>query len=326
LNNFFWGVIVFSSGIISTLASWKVRRRSKVIQAGMLAGIFQSIGILFMQNFNFSNPKDYLLFFLNGCVCGIIVSGILPLFEYLFNQITNISLLELSDLNNPLLKQMILNAPGTYHHSLIVGNLSEAASEAIGADALLSRIGAYYHDIGKITKPQYFIENQPLGKVSHEEISPSLSKLIIINHVKEGVELAKKYRLNKRIIDFISQHHGTGLVYYFYIRALENITEEKEKFDDEAFRYPGPKPKTKEVAIVLLADSVEAASRTMREPTPAKITELVHRIINNKFIDGQLDECDLTLKDLEKIAKVFIRILISMYHARITYPERCITS
>jgi len=325
INNLYWGIIFFISGIFSTLVSWKARRRFKLIQAGIIAGLTQAISLFFLENFKITDPFIYLWFFLNGCICGIVVSGILPIFEYLFERITNISLLELSDFNNPLLREMIMNAPGTYHHSLIVGNLAEAASESIGADALLSRIGAYYHDIGKIKKPMYFIENQLPAKTYYEELSPSLSKLIIINHVKEGVELAKKYRLNKQIIDFISQHHGTSLVYYFYLKALENI-EREDKFDDETFRYPGPKPKTKETAIVLLADSVEAASRTMRDPTPAKITDLVHRIINNKFIDGQLDECELTLKDLEKIAEVFIKILISMYHARITYPEKKLSS
>ncbi|MCM8792153.1 MAG: HDIG domain-containing protein [Candidatus Omnitrophica bacterium] len=318
-DNFFWGVVLFNSAIFSSLMSWKVRRRFQVIRAGMVAGLVQVVSILFLKKFVMGDPLIYIWFFLNGCVCGIVISGVLPLFEYLFDRITNITLLELSDFDNPLLREMILKAPGTYHHSLIVGNLAEAASEAIGADALLSRIGAYYHDIGKINKPMYFIENQTLGKNSYDNLSPSLSKLIIINHVKEGAALARRYKLNEKIIDFILQHHGTSLVYYFYLKALQDMKD--ERIDDD-FRYPGPKPKTKETAVVLLADSVEAASRTMRQPTPTKIAELVHRIINNKFIDGQLDECELTLKDLEKIAGVFIKILTSMYHARITYPKK----
>jgi len=316
-----WAVLMLNSTIISSLMVWRVRRRSKLIHTGFVAGLVQVLACLFMNNFQIKNLSLYLGMFINGGACGILISGILPFFEYLFGRITNISLLELSDINNPLLKEMILKAPGTYHHSLIVGNLSEAACEAIGADALLSRIGAYYHDIGKINKPQYFIENQVDSNVLHQELSPSMSKLVIINHVREGIELAKKHRLNPRIIDFIEQHHGTSLVYYFYLRALENMAQDSD-VDEEGFRYPGPKPKTKETAVVLLADSVEAAARTIKEHTPAKITELVHRIINNKFIDGQLDECDLTLKDLEKIAKVFVKILTSMYHARINYPEK----
>ena len=319
INNFYWGIILFTTGIFSSLISWKPRRRFKIIQAGIFSGLIQCIELFFMHNFMIK--EDFLIYpwlFLNGFVSGIVVSGVLPIFEYLFERITNISLLELSDFNSPLLKEMILKAPGTYHHSLIVGNLSEAASEAIGADSLLSRIGAYYHDIGKIIRPQYFIENQLSNQAFHEKLSPALSKLIIVNHVKEGIRLAKRYKLNKKIIDFIAQHHGTSLVYYFYLKALE---DNKEDVDDKLFRYPGPKPKTKETAIVLLADSVEAASRVLRDPNPNKIAELVRRVVNSKFIDGQLDECPLTLRDLEKITEVFIRILTSMYHVRVAYPQ-----
>lgn len=213
-----------------------------------------------------------------------------------------------------------MEAPGTYHHSLIVGNISELACEAVGANTLLARVGAYYHDIGKLEKPEYFSENQAIKVSKHESLPANMSKLIIINHVKEGFELAKAHRLNPRIIDFIQQHHGTGLVYYFYRRALEALEEDQE-VKEEGFRYPGPKPNTKETAIVLLADSVEAATRAMKEPNVPKIEEIVHKIINNKFIDGQLDECDLTLKDLEKISNVFIRILTGIYHTRINYPD-----
>ncbi len=324
-NDLYLGILSLSSSIISSLLVLGGRRRSQIIRSGMLIGLFQALALLFLQNFKILEPKTYLLIFLNGFICAVAVVGILPIFEYLFKTITNISLLELSDLTHPLLKAMILKAAGTYHHSLIVGNLSEAACEAVGANALLARIGAYYHDIGKIEKAEYFSENQFPHLTKHDALSPSMSKMVIINHVKEGEDLAKRHRLNPQIIDFILQHHGTSLVYYFYRRALENF-EETPEIEEEGFRYPGPKPNKKETAIVLLADSVEAASRTLKEPTPAKIEELVHKIINNKFIDGQLDECDLTLRDLEKIAKIFIRILVSIYHARITYPESSASS
>jgi putative nucleotidyltransferase with HDIG domain len=224
----------------------------------------------------------------------------------------------LADFNNPLLQRMIMEAPGTYHHSLIVGNLSESASNAIGANALLARIGAYYHDIGKLNKPDYFSENQ-MNDSKHDELTPTMSKMVIINHVKDGVELAKKYRFNPRLIDFIESHHGNSLVYYFYRRALENVEDEQVK--EEGFRYSGPRPNTKETAIVMLADTVEAAVRSLKEHTPTKIAEATHKVINNKFIDGQLDECELTLKDLEIIAGIFIRILSGIYHSRVTYPE-----
>jgi len=228
--------------------------------------------------------------------------------------------LELADFHHPLLERLIQEAPGTFHHSLIVGNLSESAAKTIGANSLLTRVGAYYHDIGKLLKPEYFSENQNKGNSRHDNLSPQISKLVIIKHVKGGLQLAKEYRINPAVIDFIAQHHGTSLVYYFYLRALENQQENAE-VEEEGYRYPGPKPKSKETAIVLLADSVEAAVRSVKEPSAKDIEEIVHKVINNKFIDGQLDECDLKLKDLEKIAAVFTKLLCGIYHNRATYPE-----
>jgi putative nucleotidyltransferase with HDIG domain len=191
----------------------------------------------------------------------------------------------------------------------------------MGAHALLARVGAYYHDIGKLSKPDYFSENQAHNENIHDELSPTMSKLVIMNHVKEGLDLAKKYKLSPRIMDFIQQHHGNSLVFYFYLRALQGM-EDKDDVKEEGFRYPGPKPSSKETAIVLLADSAEAATRTLKDPTPSNVEDLVHKVINNKFIDGQLDACELTLKDLEKISAVFIHILGAIYHSRITYPEQ----
>jgi len=291
-----------------------------IIRAGLLVGIIQVLSLLILRRFWINIPNQYIVILFNGIVSSVIVLGVLPVFEYLFRTVTSVSLLELADFNQPLLQRMIMEAPGTYHHSLIVGNLSEAACREVGVNALLARIGAYYHDIGKLEKADYFSENQSIAASRHDDLSPTMSKLVIMNHVKGGVELAKRYKLNPRIIDFIRQHHGDSLVYYFYRRALEEI-EEDQQIKEEGFRYPGPKPDTKETAIVLLADSVEAATRALKEPTPAKIEELVHKVINNKFIDGQLDECDLTLKDLERISAVFIRILGGTCHSRVVYPE-----
>lgn len=319
-NPFVLVLLFLISAILSSILVLGARRRTTIIRAGVIAGIVQAILLIFIDRFWIGQPHRYLILVLNGIASSIIVLGILPVFEYLFKTVTNISLLESADFHHPLLQRMIQDAPGTYHHSLVVGNLSEAACEAVGANALLARIGAYYHDIGKLQKPDYFSENQDVISSKHDTLSPSMSKLIIMNHVKEGVELSKKYRLNPRLIDFILQHHGNSLVYYFYRRALESLEEDQE-VQEEGFRYPGPRPNTKETAIVLLADSVEAATRAFKDPTPKKIEELVHKIINNKFIDGQLDECDLTLKDLEKISSVFIRILSGIYHSRVTYPE-----
>ena len=318
-SNFLVGLLFFSSGLVSSMLVFRARRRIVIIRAGFIAGIIQVFSLLCIEHFHIYQPNRYTVLFLNGIASSIIVVGILPIFEYLFKTVTNVSLLELTDLNHPLLARMVLETPGTYHHSLIVGNLSEAACSVIGANALLARIGAYYHDIGKLEKPLYFSENQDLSVSKHDALAPTISKLIIMNHVKEGIEIANKYKLNPRIIDFIQQHHGTSLVYYFYRRALENIEEDGE-IKEDGFRYPGPKPKTKEAAVVLLADSTEAAVRALKEVLPATIEEVVHKIINNKFIDGQLDECDLTLKDLEKIAIAFIRLLSAIYHSRLTYP------
>ncbi|OGX15841.1 MAG: hypothetical protein A2166_01625 [Omnitrophica WOR_2 bacterium RBG_13_41_10] len=318
-NNFLIGLLFFSSGLVSSMLVFRARRRIVIIRAGFIAGLIQVLSLLCIEHFHIYQPNRYLVLFLNGIASSIVVVGILPVFEYLFKTVTNVSLLELTDLNHPLLARMVLETPGTYHHSLIVGNLSEAACSAIGANALLARIGAYYHDIGKLEKPLYFSENQDLPASKHDALTPTISKLIIMNHVKEGIEIAHKYKLNPRIVDFIQQHHGTSLVYYFYRRALENIEEDGE-IKEEGFRYPGPKPKTKEAAVVLLADSTEAAVRALKEALPATVEEVVHKIINNKFIDGQLDECDLTLKDLEKIAVAFIRLLSAIYHSRLTYP------
>lgn len=319
-NLYYPGLLFLTSGVLASALVYDVHRRMVIIRAGFIIGITQAILWFFIEGFRVKLPSNYLILMLNGIVSSVIVVGTLPLFEYLFKTVTNISLLELADFNHPLLQRMVLEAPGTYHHSLVIGNLSEAASREVGANALLARIGAYYHDIGKLKKPDYFSENQAKIESKHDSLSPAMSKLIIMNHVKEGVELAKKYKLNPCLIDFIQQHHGDSLVYYFYRRALENLEEDGE-IKEEGFRYLGPKPNTKETAIVLLADSVEAAGRALKDPTPTKIEELVHKIINNKFIDGQLDECELTLKDLEKISAVFIRILSGIYHSRITYPE-----
>jgi len=313
-------LISLISAIASSILVLGARKRNTIIRAGIFAALFQILTLILIEHLRINLPGRYLALFINGIISSIIVLGVLPVFEYLFNTATNISLLELADFHHPLLQRMIQEAPGTYHHSLIVGNLSETACRAIGANALLARIGAYYHDIGKLQKPEYFSENQFREQNKHVNLSPSMSKLVIMNHVKEGVELAKKYGLNPSLIDFIQQHHGNSLVYYFYRRALENI-EDDQDVKEEGFRYPGPKPSTKEAAVVLLADSVEAAGRALKDPTPAKIEELVHKVINNKFIDGQLDECELTLKDLEIISAVFIRLLCSIYHNRASYPE-----
>jgi len=320
-------LVFFVGSLTAAYTVREARTRSHLINAGFFVGVMQVVCTMLL------NPESDVILskafwiieirplFINGFIAAIIVMTTSKIFESMFGVLTNFSLLELSDFNHPLLKRMVLEAPGTYHHSLIVSNLSEAAADSIGANALLTRVGAYYHDIGKMVKPEYFTENQLVDGNKHDNIEPSMSRLVILNHVKEGIELAKKNKLNPLIIDFIPQHHGTGLIYYFYQKALEGA-EDHEDVQEENFRYPGPKPQTRETAIVMLADSVEGATRALDEPTPKKIEEVVRKIINNRFIDGQLDECNLTLKEIDRISHVFTRVLSAMYHGRVKYPEK----
>jgi putative nucleotidyltransferase with HDIG domain len=338
-------VISLISGFTAVYLTLQVRRRSKLIRAGVGVGVAiwlcaLCFGLIII---NFYPPTDNdwgmigiqsALALGNGIVTAMLVGGALPLLEHLFQVTTDISWLELSDLNHPLLRRMTIEAPGTYHHSLVVANLAEAAAEQIGANATMCRVCAYFHDVGKLVKPQYFTENMSFERNPHDDLAPSMSALIIIAHVKEGVDLALKYKLNQRIIDIIQEHHGTSLVYYFYQRALQqqedaraggkimNIREEDiPEVEEESFRYPGPKPQTKESAIVSLADIVESASRSLEKPTPQKVEQLVNELIEERIADGQLDECDLTLGELRVIAERFRFTLMTMLHTRIAYPK-----
>jgi putative nucleotidyltransferase with HDIG domain len=263
---------------------------------------------------------DLLFGFLGGVVAAGVVLGTLPLVEWIFGYTTNIKLLEMANLNHPLLKKMILEAPGTYHHSVIVSTMAEAAARSVNANPLLARVSAYYHDIGKINKPLYFVENQGSEENKHEKLAPSMSGLILISHVKDGLELAREHKLGKKISSIIQQHHGTGLISFFYQKAKDQENPQMQQVDERDYRYHGPKPQTKEAGLVLLADAVEAASRTLQQPTSARLQGLVQRMINNIFTDGQLDECELTLKDLHQIAKSFNTILTGIYHHRVEYP------
>jgi cyclic-di-AMP phosphodiesterase PgpH len=338
-------VISLISGFTAVYLTLQVRRRSKLIRAGLGVGVAIWLCALCfgLITINFYPPTDNdwgmigiqsALAFGSGIVTAMLVGGALPLLEHLFQVTTDISWLELSDLNHPLLRRMTIEAPGTYHHSLVVANLAESAAEKIGANATMCRVCAYFHDVGKLVKPQYFTENMSFERNPHDDLAPSMSALIIIAHVKEGVDLALKHKLNQQIIDIIQQHHGTSLVYYFYQRALQqqedaraggkimNIREEDiPEVQEESFRYPGPKPQTKESAIVSLADIVESASRSLEKPTPQKVEQLVNELIEERIADGQLDECDLTLGELRVIAERFRFTLMTMLHTRIAYPK-----
>ncbi|PYL93580.1 MAG: hypothetical protein DME28_08530 [Verrucomicrobia bacterium] len=339
-------VISLISGFTAVYLTLQVRRRAQLIRAGVGVGVaiwLSSLSFGMIGPINLFPPMDNdwgmigvqsALTLGNGIVTAMIVGGALPMLEQLFQITTDVSWLELSDLNHPLLRRMTIEAPGTYHHSLVVANLAEGAAEKIGANATLCRVCSYFHDVGKLVKPDYFTENMNFERNPHDDLAPSMSALIIIAHVKEGVDLALKNKLNQRIIDIIQEHHGTSLVYYFYQRAIQqqedaraggkimNIRKEDiPEVQEESFRYTGPKPQTKESAIVSLADIVESASRSLEKPTPQKIEQLVNELIEERIADGQLDECDLTLGELRVIAKRFRFTLMTMLHTRIAYPK-----
>ncbi|MCA9040805.1 MAG: HDIG domain-containing protein, partial [Planctomycetaceae bacterium] len=276
----------------------------------------------------FTNSSRYVQSLKGAAWClvaGYVVAGSLPFIESTFGVVTNISLLEMSDPSHPLLNELVRRAPGTYNHSINVASIGETAAEQIGANGLLVRVGAYFHDIGKMLKPEYFIENMSSGEPSrHDNLAPSMSTLIIIGHVKDGADLAKKHHLPPPLIDFIEQHHGTTLVEYFYRRAqlnAEQDPEHVEEVSESSFRYPGPKPQSRESGVMMLADSVESASRTLTDPTPKRIESLVNSITMKKLMDGQFDDSGLTLTEINKIQNSLTKSLIGIYHARIKYPE-----
>lgn len=266
--------------------------------------------------------RDLVWGFMNGIFSAILGVGTLPFIEMFFRTTTSLSLMELADLNHPLMQRLLKEAPGTYHHSINVGNMSEAAAEQIGADPLLCKVGGYYHDVGKIKRASFFIENQLSGENAHDSLTPNLSALIITSHVRDGIELAKEYKLTSLVQGIIAEHHGTTRIAYFYNRAVKEATEYgKEEIQEFQFRYPGPKPRSKEAAVIMLADAIESVSRTLVKPTPASIKGMVKKISSEKFMDGQFDESNLALKDIEKVEDALVKILLGMFHTRINYPD-----
>ncbi len=306
----------------------RIRSRSKLIYVGLWAGavtMLTQIGV----NLLHERPFDLQMVYEAArtgtwtVLAGFLMSGLLPFVERSFGVLTDLSLLEVGDVAHPLLQELVRRAPGTYNHSINVASLSEAAAEAIGARGLLVRVGAYFHDIGKMLKPAYFIENQ--GEENrHESLVPAMSTLIIIAHVKEGVELARQYNLPQPIIDLIAEHHGTTLVEYFYRRATERSQADPNSSnpDEQTYRYPGPKPSTRESAVMMLADASESASRTLTEPTPARIASLVHDLAQKRLNDGQFDECGLTLEELKTVETSLVKSLTAVYHGRVKYPDQ----
>jgi hypothetical protein len=326
-------------GFTGVLLTKRVRRRNRLFMAGLYVGLVamafslllhEAAGVIMDEKISRMVGLPLII----GIVTGMVVGGLLPVLESVFGVTTDVTWLELGDLNHPLMRRLSIEAPGTYHHSLVVANLSEAAAETIGAGANMCRVCSYFHDIGKLSKPEYFIENMDPAANPHEDLTPRMSALVIIAHVKDGVDLAIKHNLNSRIIDVIEQHHGTSLAYYFYRQALDQKTEQerlvklgKAKEDDvqqvseETFRYPGPRPQFKESAIISLADAVESASRTLEKPNASRIETMIDEIVQARMADGQLDECDLTIAELAKIKASFAKTLLSMMHGRIKYQK-----
>jgi putative nucleotidyltransferase with HDIG domain len=310
-----------------------VQTRTRLVRVGLLAGVVYALlavstGLLAGQTGAFI-AGEAVRHFVWGALAGFLVSGCLPLIERGFGVVTDISLLELADGSHPLLQELVRRAPGTYNHSMTVATLAEPAAECIGANPLLARVGAYFHDVGKMLKPHYFIENQT-GQNRHDSLEPALSTLIIIGHVKDGVALAREYGLPEPIIDFIRQHHGTTLVEYFYRQALRQQEEQGHAPGraegtpcplEASFRYPGPKPQSRENGIVMLADAVESSSRALSDPTPGSLRKLVHDLLMKRLLDGQFEESGLTLTELHVIEESLCKGLIALYHSRIKYPE-----
>ncbi|MCQ2014114.1 HD family phosphohydrolase [Clostridium butyricum] len=319
---------VISSILGATLLK-KMQQRNELLYSTLYLSIVGviitvSTGILISSNLREVLIKSGITF-IGGVLSGIFALGILPFLEGTFNEVTTLKLLELSNPNHPLLKKLLMEAPGTYHHSMLVANLAEMASEEVGANSVIVRIGSYYHDVGKTERPYFFGENQMGGENPHNHMTPNLSAKIIISHVKDGIELARKHNLPKVIQDIIGEHHGTTLVKYFYY-TMKNNSENPEAVKEEDYRYPGPIPNSKEAGIIMLADSVEAAVRSIKEPSEDKIKEMINNIISDKLSCGQLNDCNLTIKDIEKIKKCFLTALNGIYHHRIEYPKEKIKS
>ena len=315
-------IILLFSSVISVYTVKNAVQRTMIVRAGVEIAIANVFLITLFGVLLRITPQQIIIFcfwgILNGLISSILSLGLLPFLENIFNIITPMRLVELSNPNHYLLKKLMVEAPGTYQHSLMVANLAEAAAEAIGANGLLIRIGCYYHDVGKLKRPLFFIENQKWADNPHNKLAPQLSATIITNHTKDGVSLLREYRLPAFLYDFVREHHGKGLVAYFYRQMLQ---QKDKNFDEEEFRYDGPKPQSKETALLMLADTIEAAVRSLEKPTPNKIESLIDKLFKEKLNDNQLDSAPLTLLELTTIKEAFVRILVNTFHNRIEYPE-----
>ena len=321
--------VLFSAGGgagIAILLLKKIRSFSRLIEVCVLAGVVIFVLIFVMGLWQglavWAIIKNCLCGSLGAVSVGFLIQGILPIIERLFRTATDITLLGYGEVTRPLLKRLAVEAPGTFNHSWQIGMLAEAAAESIGANGLLCRVGSYYHDVGKLNKPRYFVENQEENFNQHKELAPTMSRMIIVGHVKDGLELMREYKIPKVLHQFTATHHGTTLVEFFYHEATKKKgAKSSQEVAETEFRYPGPKPATREAAIVMLADAVEGATRAMQEPTPSRIEVVVHTMAMKRLQDGQFDQCDLTMRQLHHIEQSLVKSLCAMYHARITYPK-----
>jgi cyclic-di-AMP phosphodiesterase PgpH len=312
-------------GVGTTFVIFQIESRKDFAKAGVSMGIIASSVIIILEfmsgNVRIESLALYALVgFFNGVSSAVITMGILPYIEDFFSILTKMKLIDLSDQNSEIMKELLNKAPGTYHHSLMVANLSEQAAIEVGADPLLVRVAAYYHDLGKMKRPMFFIENSTKGNNPHNKITPQLSALIILSHPKDGMELAKKYKLPRRIVEIIGQHHGTSILSYFYYKILQQ--KDVDIIDETQFRYSGEKPKSKEAVILMLADAVEAAVRSIHKMTPNKIDTMIRKLIKDKFDDGQFEDADVTMKDIDTIRSSLLSTLQGIYHSRIEYQHQ----
>jgi len=320
-------LLMGGSGVgVAILRLREIRTRSKLIEVSAAAAsvVFVMIWLTGLWEQRQTNEilANSLWAAAGALAVGFLMQGLLPFIEKLFRTATNLTLLDYSEATKPLLRRLAVEAPGTFNHSLQIGMLAEAAAETVNANGLLCRVGSYYHDVGKLSKPRYFVENQGERLSQHKELSPTMSRMIIIGHVKDGIELARQYKLPRVLHQFIETHHGTTLVEYFYHEATKKEAEEGRTVTETEFRYPGPRPQTKESAIVMLTDAVESATRAMQDPTPSRIEDIVNSIAMRRLQDRQFDQCDLTMRELRLIANSLVKSLCGMYHGRIAYPKQ----
>lgn len=319
---------VFVTSLVAAMSLLRFRSRSSYLKAGLNVALisipFVLAWVVMVGSKDIGDAAaGVIAALIGGILCSFVAAGVTPIIETVGGYVTDMRLLEMATLDNPLLKELSIQAPGTWNHSMVMGMMVESAADAIGANPVLSRVGAYFHDVGKTKKPIYFVENQLGDSNPHDKLSPSMSALVIRSHVKDGIELARKQKLPEPIVDMIPQHHGTFLIEYFYDKACKEAKDEAsdQEVDRTLYTYPGPKPQTKEAALLMLADGIEASARTLTDPSLDRIQGLVQKMINKVFSSGQLNECDLTLRDLHLIAKCFTRVLNGIYHQRIAYAE-----